>query len=270
MTVLALSPTDLALAGVLVILLALLSFRVRIGMAGQILIAASRATVQLLLVGLVLKALFAHVNLIWVILIAVFMLLVGAREVRQRQQRRFRGHWGYTIGAAAMLLPAFSLTAISLTVIIGTDPWYEPQYAIPLLGMLLGNTMSGIAIGLDRFTHTVWQQRAIVEAKLTLGATSGEAVQEARRDSARSGFIPIINAMSVAGLVVLPGMMTGQILAGSPPFEAVKYQILIFFLIACSAGFGTIAAVWVASRRLFDERQRLRLDRLRPLPTRKK
>ena len=225
-------------------------------------IASLRATVQLLLIGMVLKAVFANVQLVWLVLIGLFMLLVGAREVLQRQQRPFRGHWGFTIGATAMLVPSFTLTALSLIAMIGIEPWYEPQYAIPLLGMLLGNTMSGIAIGLDRFTQTVWQQRAIVETRLALGARCGEAVLEARRDSIRSGLIPIINSMSVAGLVALPGMMTGQILAGSPPLEAVKYQLLIFFLIACSTGFGTIAAVWTASRRLFDERSRLRLDRL--------
>ena len=75
--------------------------------------------------------------------------------------------------------------------------------------------------------------------------------------------IPIINSMTVAGLVSLPGMMTGQILAGNPPMEAVKYQILIMFLIAGGTGFGTMAAVWLGARRLFDERQRLRLDRLK-------
>jgi putative ABC transport system permease protein len=78
----------------------------------------------------------------------------------------------------------------------------------------------------------------------------------------RVGMIPIINAMAAAGIVSLPGMMTGQILAGSPPLEAVKYQILIMFMIAAGTGFGTVIAVWIGSRRLFDERERLRLDRL--------
>jgi putative ABC transport system permease protein len=74
--------------------------------------------------------------------------------------------------------------------------------------------------------------------------------------------IPMINAMAAAGIVSLPGMMTGQILSGTPPVEAVKYQILIMFMITAGAGFGTLTAVWLAGRRLFDERQRLRLDRL--------
>jgi putative ABC transport system permease protein len=145
----------------------------------------------------------------------------------------------------------------------GDSPWYTPQYAIPLLGMLLGNTMSGISIALDRLTQSAWQQRGVIEARLILGARSSEAIGELRRQAIRSGLIPIINAMAAAGVVSLPGMMTGQILAGTPPVEAVKYQILIMFLIAVGTGLGTMAAVMIGSRRLFDERQRLCLDRLR-------
>ncbi|MBI5062443.1 MAG: ABC transporter permease, partial [Desulfatitalea sp.] len=96
-----------------------------------------------------------------------------------------------------------------------------------------------------------------------LGEAWNQAIETLRRESIRGGLIPIINSMAAAGLVSLPGMMTGQILGGNPPMEAVKYQILIMFLIAGGTGLGTVAAVWLGSRRLFDERQRLRLDRLK-------
>jgi putative ABC transport system permease protein len=154
------------------------------------------------------------------------------------------------------------VTLLALTVIIGVEPWYQPQYLIPLLGMLLGNTMSGIAIALDSLTRQAWDSRGRIEARLLAGGTWDEAIEEVRRDALRSGLIPIINAMATAGLVSLPGMMTGQILAGSPPMEAAKYQLLIMFLIAAGTGLGSMAAVWIGSRRLFDDRQRLRLDRL--------
>lgn len=162
-----------------------------------------------------------------------------------------------------MSVSSFSITVFALTVIIDIRPWYEPQYAVPLLGMMLGNTMNGIAIGLDRLTQTTWEQRSGVEGRLMLGQSWSAAISDIRRDSIRSRLVPIINAMSIAGLVSLPGMMTGQILGGSPPKEAVKYQILIMFLIAEGTGFGTSFAVWLGSRRLFDERERLRLDRLK-------
>lgn len=263
MNVIPLSPSDLTLAALLVVSLALLSIRMSLDLASQIVVAAFRTTIQLLLIGMVLKALFEWLHPLWLGLMALVMLLVAGREIMRRQQRRFVGWWGFGVGTLSMFLSSFSITIMALITVIGVHPWYLPQYSIPLLGMMLGNTMTGIAVGLDRLTQTSWQQRSIIEARLMLGEDWKTAIGDIRKESIRSGLIPIINAMAVAGLVSLPGMMTGQILAGSPPQEAVKYQILIMFLIASGTGFGTIAAVWIGSRRLFDERQRLRLDRLK-------
>lgn len=262
MNMVLLTTTDLALAAFLILLLALLSRRMQLGLESQLLISATRTVVQLLLIGMVLQTLFSHVNLLWITAIAMVMLLAAGREVMARQQRRFSGGWGFGMGTTAMFVSSFTVTILALITIIGTDPWYTPQYAVPLLGMLLGNTMSGIALGLDRLTQTTWQQRAVIEQRLMLGATRVEAIAEIRREAMRSGMMPMINAMAAAGLVSLPGMMTGQILAGSPPIEAVKYQILIMFLITAGTGFGVSTALWMASKRLFDDRHRLRLDKL--------
>lgn len=253
---------DLTLAALLVLALAATSWRLRLGLESQFLIAAVRMTAQLLLIGLVLKILFSHVHLGWVTALALFMLLAAGREVIARQQRRFAGGWGYGLGTLSMFVSSFAVTVLTLTAIIQADPWYAPQYAIPLLGMLLGNTMNGIALGLDRLTQLAWEQRELIEARLVLGHSAAQASAEARHEAMRVGMIPIINTMAAAGIISLPGMMTGQILAGSPPLEAVKYQILIIFLIAAGTGFGTVIAVGLAAKRLFDERQRLRLDRL--------
>ena len=258
-----LTPYDLALSAILIILLAILSLRMQLGVTQQLLINAGRTVIQLFLIGLVLKAIFTHVHLGWVTLMSIMMLLVAGREVMARQKYRLQGWWGFGIGTISMFISSFSITVIALTVIVNVEPWYTPQYAIPLLGMMLGNTMSGIALGQDRLNQTAWQQRAIIEARLMLGWTWSQAVRDIRQDSIRAGMMPIINAMAAAGIVSLPGMMTGQILAGAPPVEAVKYQILIMFLIAGGTGFGTLAAVWFGSRRLFDDRERLRLDRLK-------
>ncbi len=262
MSLIPLSYLDLGLAALLVLALAALSQRLLLGVANALLVAAARTTVQLLLVGLVLKALFAHVHVLWVVLAALVMVLAAGREVMQRQRRRFAGWWGYGLGTASMFVSSFSITVLALLVMVSPQPWYEPQYSIPLLGMLLGNTMNGIALALDRLKEGAWQQRQAIEARLALGAEWPQAVGGIRRESTRVGMIPIINAMAAAGLVSLPGMMTGQILAGAPPIEAVKYQILIMFLIAAGTGFGTVIAVAAGTRHLFDERHRLRLDRL--------
>jgi len=258
-----LSPWDLSIAALLVVVLAFFSAGLHLGLTRQIVVAGLRTTVQLLLIGFVLKSLFASVHIGWLMLIALVMLLAAGREVMARQKRRFAGWFGFGVGTLSMSISSFSITVLALIVIINIEPWYEPQYAVPLLGMLLGNTMNGISIGLDRLTQTAWDQKTIVEARLMLGQEWTKAIEDIRRESIRSGLIPIINSMAAAGIVSLPGMMTGQILAGSPPLEAVKYQILIMFLIAGGTGLGTMAAVWMGSRRLFDDRQRLRLDRVK-------
>lgn len=263
MNMVSLSPLDLSVAATLVVALALMSTRVAKGIARPLLISAARATVQLFLIGLVLRVLFGTTNPLLLIAIATSMLLIAGYEVTARQERRLRGGWGAGIGVLSMFISSFTITLLALLVIIRIDPWYTPQYLIPLLGMLLGNTMNGIAISTDRLTQTAWQQRAALEARLSLGHNWNTAIRDIRYVSLKSGLIPIINAMTTAGIVSLPGMMTGQILAGSPPIEAAKYQIMILLLIAAGTGFGALAATWLTSRRLFDERQRLRLDRLR-------
>lgn len=262
MDIISLSPYGLSLAALLVVALSFLSFRMKLGVAAELLVAALRTTIQLLLLGLVLKTVFSN-SYPWLIaLISVFMLFASGREVMARQKRKFTGLWGYGAGTVSMFISSFSIAGVALIVIVGVRPWYSPQYAIPLLGMLLGNTMNGIAIGLNSLTQGAWNQRQIIEGRLMLGQDWKTAIQTIKKDSVKNALIPIINAMSAAGIISLPGMMTGQILSGTPPVEAVKYQILIMFLIAGGTGFGTLFAVSMGARRLFDSRHRLRLDRL--------
>lgn len=262
MSLISLGALELAIAAALVLAVALLGIPLRIGLTAQMLVAAARMVAQLLLVGMVLETLFEFSSLPWIALIATVMVLVAAREVTARQSKPFAGAWRYGIGALAMFLSSFSVAALALVVIVRPSPWFTPQYAIPLLGMLLGNTMNGLAVALDRLTQDAYAQREIIETRLACGQTAAEAISDVRRTAIRAGMIPTVNAMAVAGLVSLPGMMTGQILAGTPPAQAVKYQILIMFLITAGVGFGTFGASWLAARRLFDGRERLRLDRL--------
>jgi putative ABC transport system permease protein len=262
MSFIALDYFDLGVTACLVLALALLTRRLALGVASGLLVAALRTVVQLMLVGLVLKVLFANVHLAWVLAMAAVMLLAAGREVMARQKRQFAGPWRYGLGTGSMFVSSFTVTVFALVAVIGPQPWYAPQYSIPLLGMLLGNTMTSVALALDRLKESAWEQRRAIEARLSLGEAATAAIGDIRRDCMRVGMLPIINAMAAAGIVSLPGMMTGQILAGAPPLDAVKYQILIMFLITAGTGFGTIVAVWYGANRLFDERQRLRLDRL--------
>ena len=262
MNVIPLSAFDLCLAASLLVVLALTSFLLKLGLARRMLINGTRMTVQLLLLGMVLKVIFATLSVWNVIGMATIMLLVAGREVRARQKRKISGLLGYGIGTGAMFVSSFSVTILALVVIVQVEPWYTPQYAVPLLGMLLGNTMNGVSISSDLLISGLCDKREIVEQRLLLGQSWQEASADIRRDSMRTGMIPIINSMAAAGVVSLPGMMTGQILGGSSPVDAVKYQILIIFLIAVGTGFGVIFAIWMIGRLLFDNRQRLNLERI--------
>jgi len=253
---------DLMLASMLVLALIGLSIRLGLGIGRQLAIAALRTTAQLLLVGLILESVFASSRLPLIALIMLVMLTVAAWEILARQKRKLRGWWGFGISAFSLFISSFLITALALVLVIGAEPWYLPQYAIPLLGMLLGNTMNGIALGMDRLVQTAWQQRSVIEQRLMLGQRDRDAIRDIARDAMRAGMIPIINAMAAAGIVSLPGMMTGQILAGSPPVEAVKYQILIMFLVTAGTGFGVVSVLQLIARRMFDQRERLRLDLL--------
>lgn len=257
-----LSSGDLVLSTALLMLAGGLSWRLQLGVERRLLLAALRSIVQLLLLGLILDSIFASQSPWLIALVMSVMLGVAGYEAWSRQTRRLRGWWGYGTGALSMLLSSVSIALLSVAVILQPTPWYHPQYLIPLLGMMLGNTMTGIAVALDTLGREAWNRRGEIEARLILGEPPAQAIGDIRRGALRAGLIPIINSMSTAGLVSLPGMMTGQILAGGAPFEAAKYQLMILFLIATGTALGSASAVLIMSGRLFDKRERLRLDRL--------
>lgn len=262
MSVKFLSTGDLAIAALLIVLAAITSVLLRLDIGKALIVSASRAMIQLLLIGLVLKILFQHDEPVWIALICTVMLAVATREITARQRFHLIGYRKHFLNGVSLFITSFTLAVFASLVIIQNEPWYSPQYAIPLLGMLLGNTMNGIALSMDRLNQAFNDQREVIEQRLALGESYLAATQQVRKDSARSGMMPIINAMTTAGLVNLPGMMTGQILGGVPPSEAVKYQILILFLIAASTVLGVILSISLGTRQLFDNRERLRLDRL--------
>jgi len=262
MNVVSLSIFDLSLAAGLVIIMAILSYVMRLKMSQLIIVAAIRTVVQLLLIGFVLKWLFAQQDFIWIAAMWLVMLLVAGREIMARQTRRFKGFWGYGLGTVSVFLSSFVVGIFVLTMVVNNTPWYTPQYAIPLMGMIIGNTMTASSLALESLTTNAWQQRMVIEARLALGQSWRQSIQGIAIQSVRIGLLPIVNAMAAAGLVNLPGMMSGQILGGTPPAEAVKYQILIMFMITAASGFATLIVVWLGARHLFDERQRLSTGRL--------
>jgi putative ABC transport system permease protein len=262
MTFISLSVLDVALAASLLAVNASLSLVLRLGLAKQMGIAAARMVVQLVLMGLLLKVLFERASPVLTAVTALVMILFAGREVMARQKRRLVGWWSYGLGTTALLFAGTIVTVFGLTTQIRPEPWYDARLALPMLGMILGNTMTGVALGVDRLLTGAVDSRASIEARLALGHNRAEAMGGVVREALRTGLIPTINSMSAIGLVFIPGLMTGQILAGVAPMEAVKYQLLIMFLIAGGTAFGVVGAVMAGSYRLSDSRHRLRLDRL--------
>jgi len=255
---------DLALGSLLVVANAGLSLALDLGLHKRLAISSLRMLVQLFLMGLVLTTLFKLLSPGLTALAVLVMVGFAGREVSARQDRRLKGLWSYGLGTASMMLAALLVTVLALTTALKPDPWYDPRYALPLLGMILGNTMTGVSLGLNSLTTGLYQRRAAVEARLMLGDDRHSAFSPVVKQALRNALMPIINVMSATGVVSIPGMMTGKILGGVPPAQAVKYQIMILFLIAGGVGLGALAAVFGGVHRLSDSRHRLRLDRLLP------
>ncbi len=257
-----LSVWDVAAVSGFVLVNGLLSVWLSLGIARQLLVAAVRMVVQLAAVGALLTLLFDVASLPWTLAMGLVMVLFAGREIMARQTRRITGWWGYGLGTATMSVGATMVTLVALLGSLQPEPWYDPRYAIPLFGMMLGNAMTGISLGLDTLTTAVVRDRAAIETRIALGATRFEALRPTMREAMRRGLMPMINSMAATGVVFLPGMMTGQILAGIDPAQAVKYQLLIMFLISGATGLGLLTAVVGGAWRLTDHRHRLRPDRL--------
>jgi putative ABC transport system permease protein len=222
--------------------------------------AAVRTVVQLLAIGYVLGWVFQFDRWFVVLPLMVAMTLIAGFAGAQRGARTYAGQRVDSV--VSIWVSSWLVAAVGLFVVIRIRPWYEPQYAIPILGMILGNTLTGVSLGIERMTEELTARRDRVDMALALGATRWEAAQAPARQAVRAGMIPTLNQMAVVGIVSLPGMMTGQVLAGQSPLQAVRYQIVIMFLIAASSALGTVLAVLLTYRRLFSADHRFLASRL--------
>lgn len=262
MSYVSLSLVDLCFAALLLIANGAISIGFRLGLERTILISSVRMVVQLALVALALKVIFGLESPLWTALFALFMTAAAAYEVLSRQERRVAGPFMLALGAGAPFFAGLIATMFAAVVVIGPDPWYAPRYVLPIFGMMLGNALSGTSLVLNAMTTSAEAERAGIEARIALGATRFEALEGVLRRALTMGMMPILTAMATTGIVALPGMMTGQILAGVDPVEAAKYQVMILFLVAGSTGLAVVAAGLGSVLLLTDERHRLRLDRL--------
>jgi putative ABC transport system permease protein len=240
---------QVAVATSLIVVCGVMSLALRLGLERRLAVAAVRTVVQLTLVGLVLRWIFGDRPWYAVVAMMAAMTAIAGGAAVRRTARRYPGIWLDSV--VSMWASSWLILAVAMLAVIRVEPWYHPQYAIPILGMILGNTLNGISLGLDRLGEELAAKRDQVETLLALGATRWEAARDPVRHALRTAMTPTINSMMVVGLVSLPGMMTGQLLSGVDPGDAVKYQTVIMFFIAAGTSLGSVSVVLLGYRRLF-------------------
>lgn len=239
---------DLTLAAGLILIAIGVSRWQRLGLGKDLIIGAIRTVLQLALVGYVLVYIFALDRWYLVIAALLFMLAVATHTVVDRQDSSRRVLFGIT--ATALLLGSgFTLVYVG-AVVVRMEPWYNPRYLIPLFGMIIGNAMNAAALAAERLRSEMDGRRAEVEAYLALGASAERASREPVRRSLLASLIPTVNGLMVVGLVSIPGIMTGQIIAGVSPLTAFRYQIIVMFMLACSVAI-TATVITLLYRRTF-------------------
>ncbi|WP_069862916.1 ABC transporter permease [Pseudomonas citronellolis] len=263
MTPLQLGLPELALAALLIVAAAGLSWALRLGLQRTLLVCAVRLVVQLVLVGLFLRQVFALSSPWLTAGVVLAMLAAASFEVGSRQRRRLAGFWHLGIGGSSVGIATLGIALFALAGSLRPQPWYDARHAIPLVGIILGTAMNAASLALNQVFASVTRERAAIEARLALGADRYTALGPVLRRALYTGLIPTLNQMAAAGIITLPGIMTGQILAGMDPLDAARYQILLMFLLVGAGFAAALGAVYLSAWRLTDERDRLRLDRLR-------
>ena len=216
----------------------------------DLLVGTIRTFVQLFILGYTLKFIF-NLNNIWLVLaIFLFMTFFAAWTIYGRVKEK---QISFFVPVLFSMVISFFLVSFMVTaVVVGVKPWWKPQYFIPMGGMVIGNSMNAIAIALERLLMDLRTNRKEIEMKLCLGADFREASQTQVRDALKAGMIPSINAMMAVGMVFIPGMMTGQILAGANPVLAIRYQIVVMIMLVGSTALATLLAIFLVRRLCFS------------------
>jgi len=246
---------DLAVAYGLVLLAIGLARLKKIGQERQMLWASLRMVFQLFAVGYLLHFLFAvksplPVLVILLIMGAFSLQVMGARI--KRKMPRF-----YQVVGTSLLVGCGGVTFLFCTLVVHYSPWYDPRYLIPLAGMIIGNSMNGASLAAERLAAEMRERRDEMETALCLGASSRQASAPALRNAFRAAIMPTANTMAAMGIVSLPGMMTGQILSGTEPMVAVRYQIAIMCAITGAVAITSYLIIMQGYRHYFSKAHQL-------------
>jgi putative ABC transport system permease protein len=233
-------PERMAIAVIPILLVAILGIILKLGNVRTLLVASTRCVIQLLLLGLILSPIFVSNEPYVVLPYLLFMVIFATREASVKPKHQYDGMRLHMLIAIVISL-TFFLALISFGV-LQPNPFYDAQVIIPVGGMMLGSCVTSLSLGMDRFllslsSGSTTQGSATLQTYLACGATRWEASLPSIRQALETGLTPNLNQMSVMGLVSIPGMFTGQILAGTPPWIAAKYQIVIMFFICSNSIF---------------------------------
>ncbi|KAJ1650704.1 hypothetical protein IWQ61_008556 [Dispira simplex] len=255
--------SNVAVASGLMVINGIISLVMGLRMEGTLFVSGFRCLVQLTIMGFLLEDIFATRNPIVVFGMACFLILMATYEtVFSKCKRRHMGMFWSVV--TTMFTSSLMVASLGGIYALNASPFWYPYKFIPTVGMLLGNAMTGTALGLNLCLTTLTEHRERVETYLALGASRWEAVRPVAVEAMRSAMLPSLNNMSIMGLISIPGMMTGQILGGVPVLQAVKYQQIIMFMIVASTGIGSLGAVLTCLHTVVDGTHRLRLDRIYP------
>lgn len=245
------SDIQLALSVILVLIAGVISAALKLELLKPLLWGTFRTFVQLTLIGYALTFIFKINNLIFIIVIITMMCFLASLTAARRSSGA--GRYTLLLGFVSLWASTFIVGTIVVVLIIAPDPWYSARIAIPIFGMILGNSMNGIALSLDRLFSEVKSNLPEIEALLSFGASPWESVRDCVKTSLKAGMTPTINSLMVVGLVSLPGMMTGQILGGADPRQAVRYQIVVMLMIAAAVAIGCLMLVLMSYKKLFTK-----------------
>lgn len=256
-TVMNLSVLQLSIAYIFVLLL-LVIFKSRgIKREKQILIASTRMTVQLTLMGYVLMFVFNNpswwLTSLMITIMITFAIYNSIKRVKTKMSKELK-----EIIAFSMICGALATATFFIIIVLQVRPWFNPQYFIPITGMIIGNSMTGIALGANKLCSDIEDKRIEIENSLMLGASPVVATKEIVNNAFDSAILPTMNNMLTMGIVSLPGMMTGQILSGTFPLTAIKYQIGIMLAILGSTALATVLFVTLGYKTFFTKDNRLK------------
>lgn len=239
----------------IIILLFIVRWR-KISREKEIIIASVRMTIQLVLVGYLLTYVFHHSHPIYTVLILLIMEAFAIFNIFNRMKMPVRSSLKKVVALSMFVGTVLSLIYFDFIVVHFT-PWFNPRYFIPIGGMIIGNSMTGISLGLHSLLEGMKSKKALVESALMLGATPRAATRDIVNHAFDAAILPTINSMVGMGIVFLPGMMTGVILSGADPLTAIKYQIAIMLGITGSVSLSVILFLHFGYKTFFNKKAQL-------------